>query len=220
MHRGMHFAGHRHFMLTGTAPSFCDPNCGYVDGSTGEIHCWPARAPTHRGPAVLSFHSSRCRAEIEKWNAAARVHFNHFITLLRRVFPRAGVDYFKVWEVQERGALHFHMLLRLRGVRVTEDVARRLLVRAGFGYVCDLRAADGGSVAYLAKYLTKSMGATPGRVWSASRGWVEYVDSAVLAREFVGCWERPRRRQGPALWVFDQKVQRAAISGAVGPPDG
>lgn len=51
--------------------------------------------------------------DIGAWNASACKGFNVFMTYLRRSY--GPVQYCKAAEVQQRGALHFHVILRAEG---------------------------------------------------------------------------------------------------------
>jgi hypothetical protein len=113
-------------------------------------------------------------ASIEAWNDIGSKCWNHFFTILRRAFPAATIEYFRVGELQKRGAIHYHVLATGAGF-IPHDVLQRLAVRAGFGPVCDvgrLRSAAGG-VSYASKYVLKDVEGWPAgrRVWSCSAGW-------------------------------------------------
>lgn len=113
---------------------------------------------------------------IAMWNAGASKRRNHLIELIRQAFPadRKEIQFFRVGELQERGAIHYH--LAMRGLRwLPKDVLQRLAVQAGFGYVVDVRPLRnvGGGVTYFAKYLLKDADKWPTgrRVWSCSAQW-------------------------------------------------
>ena len=111
---------------------------------------------------------------IEHWNAGAARRWNHFITILRRSFPGAQIEFFRVGELQERGAIHYHNAIA--GLQwLPKNVLRRLAVRAGFGPIVDVRTlrSVGGGCAYFAKYMLKDTDRWPPgqRVWSCSAKW-------------------------------------------------
>lgn len=111
---------------------------------------------------------------IGAWNLGGPKRWNHFITILRRAFPAARIEFYRVAELQGRGAIHYHNIIV--GVNfIPHDLLRDLAVRAGFGPVCDVRPVhnSAGGVAYVSKYLLKDVDSWPAgrRVWSCSAGW-------------------------------------------------
>ena len=79
-----------------------------------------------------------------KWNGECSACFNRFMQDLRRML-RLQVQYFKGAEVQQRGALHFHVLVRLPatiGCKVNRNALRALAMHHGFGPL-DRRAGRG-----------------------------------------------------------------------------
>lgn len=90
-----------------------------------------------------------------------------------RVLHRA---YFRATEVQDRGALHFHVLLAFPDGAVLPpwvvDALRELAIGYGFGHELDLQAADPiRSMHYVAKYVTKSSGARQNVPWVGKEGF-------------------------------------------------
>lgn len=111
---------------------------------------------------------------IEAWNVGAAKRWNHFITLLRRKYPAARIEFFRVGELQSRGAIHYHNAIAgLEWLPVA--VLRRLAVQAGFGKIVDVRRLRNisGGCAYFAKYMLKDSELWPSgrRVWSCSKHW-------------------------------------------------
>lgn len=112
------------------------------------------------------------------------------IELIRQAFPaaRKSIQFFRVGEVQARGAIHYH--LALRGLQwLPKGLLQKLTVQAGFGYIVDVRLLRniGGGVNYFAKYLLKDVKAWPTgrRVWSCSAGWrVKWSPRSPLAGKF------------------------------------
>ena len=61
---------------------------------------------------------------VAEWNAMARLKFSHFMLYLRRWY--GVIEYARGAEVQKRGALHFHVLLRVEHVdRLLADYRKR-----------------------------------------------------------------------------------------------
>jgi hypothetical protein len=90
------------------------------------------------------------------WNSEAGRRWNHLRTLLRRDFP--GAEFFRAVEVQERGALHLHVVF-WSPTRVNVHVLQRLALAAGFG--CNTRWDAAGAdptrfAGYVSKYVTKA----------------------------------------------------------------
>jgi hypothetical protein len=94
------------------------------------------------------------------WNRTASIRWNAFITYLRRAFPGACIEFWKVGEIQERGLVHYHVVLR--GLRfLPVELLRRLAVQAGFGpwvWIGRPERAKGGVkglLGYYGKYMVK-----------------------------------------------------------------
>lgn len=69
------------------------------------------------------------------WNAVSGRRFNHFMTRLRQEY--GDVQYSRGAEVQDRGALHFHLMIRCTALLAVADV-RRIAIECGFGHSVDL----------------------------------------------------------------------------------
>jgi len=104
---------------------------------------------------------------LAEFNTLARRHFNDLVTYLRRRY--GDVQYARSAEVQDRGALHFHVLMRvesvnnmLRDFKPTDPhCALRVLVESvGFGHEVKVDRVDTGHAWYCAKYVSKSQGRT------------------------------------------------------------
>lgn len=116
--------------------------------------------------------SSNC-APVGEWNAKAGQRWSWLVTYLRRhVDP--SMQYFRSVEVQARGALHFHCLVRLSTNGLRRLLAmwrprdphcplRTLVVSRGFGHAIDLQVLDGSPakiaalLTYVAKYVSKAV---------------------------------------------------------------
>jgi hypothetical protein len=128
---------------------------------------------------------------LAEWHANVGQRWSWFMTALRRVVGEA--QYCKATEVQDRGAVHFHALVRTEG-QLSERVVRELAIGYGFGHAVDVQLLTGCKGAqkiawYCAKYASKAAddrhdvdtldhrtgeiirGMPRLRVWTASRGW-------------------------------------------------
>jgi len=132
----------------------------------------------------------------EDFNPTVSRRWNHFVTLLRRAYPGYVLDYWRVAELQARGHVHFHFVLRGLSF-LPVHVVRQLALRAGFGpWVGIRRPRDypGGvrSIgAYFGKYLLKAYdrrSAGVAKLVTFSQGWR------------VG-WE-DRRRPSDGKWLY------------------
>lgn len=140
---------------------------------------------------------------IQEWNAGASKRWHHFMTLLRREWPTRDVQFWRVAELQERGAIHFHFVVRgLRRRQLSKRRLRRLAVQAGFGPIVGVaRPQDypGGVRSagyYFAKYLLK---AYPGnlpvkRMVTMSQGWKL-------------SWVKHERPASPRPWIYRRAGQ-------------
>ena len=145
--------------------------------------------------------------DLGEWNATLTARMNRFREALRRgeASPRVGghrravpLEYFGAKEVQRRGALHVHDLLRRsdgKALHLRTAELRRLAIAHGFGHEVMVRkvglSKHGGSKAkssrgaafYVSKYGSKAAderervrwaSGAPGKRWrtlTASRGW-------------------------------------------------
>ncbi len=87
------------------------------------------------------------------WNPTAGQRWNHLRTLINR---RGRVEFMRVVEVQQRGALHLHVMV-WSPVPLDVLAIQRDALAAGFGCVLDLVPLDAQRHAYyVAKYVTKA----------------------------------------------------------------
>ena len=94
--------------------------------------------------------------DLDAWNATAGARFNRLMQDLRRHWELPA-QYFKAAEVQRRGALHFHLLVRAGlPLALHKGVLRRLAIKHGFGHEVDVQAAQPSHAAYVAKYVSKA----------------------------------------------------------------
>jgi len=136
--------------------------------------------------------------DIVAWNATSQARWHNFMTILRRSYP--AVEFWKVAELQQRGAVHFHVLFR--GVRFMPHGKVRGIAKAvGFGPNVWIKAtrdykygAQGGGL-YFGKYLLKSFERTTGvtRLVTYSNGWRLH-------------WVR-HEKVGPSPWLFAGSMQ-------------
>jgi len=145
--------------------------------------------------------------DVQEWNATASERWHNFMTILRRTYP--SIQYWRVAELQRRGAIHFHILFR--GVRFLPANRLRGIARAvGFGGWVGVRrcakyryGANGGA-RYFGKYLLKSFPTKLGvsKLVTYSQGWrVTWVSQK---RASTGKWiYAGSRRQGWSLVGWD-----------------
>lgn len=98
------------------------------------------------------------------WNPAAGECWNRLRGALRRLEP--SLAFFRVAELQKRGAIHHHNVLLSDGPLDVLEV-QALALEAGYGCVIDFRPLLGSDVAkYLTKYVTKDLGKRSDAPWS------------------------------------------------------
>lgn len=155
--------------------------------------------------------------DLAQWNGKAGEYWNRLLEDLKRKFG-LELAYFKVTEVQERGAFHFHVRVRIISGRwPSKAELRALVIHHGFGHEVkadwDKDRADGGknAAAYCAKYVSKAVTLRkavpyvhprtgevgPGRwcVYSKSRNWG--VTMAGVKANQARFWvERPDIKSG------------------------
>lgn len=133
----------RGYFLTLTAPSFTEHG-RFVPGRRGDH----GRCPSGCGSAP---------GDLASWNATAAAAWNRLRLSLSRLSP--GLEFFRVVEVQKRGALHLHVIVWADAPLLVGQVHAAALA-AGFGCVLDLRpirsGRDARHAAYVAKYATKA----------------------------------------------------------------
>jgi hypothetical protein len=144
----------------------------------------------HSCPCTVAGEELNSEEAIGLWNAEANRRWNRFMIYLRRRDFRWLVDeetgelshskplrlfrdaqFFRVFESQERGALHVHAVLRLvepifddpDGLEALEAHIRSVAIVCGFGHMVDVQVLETDSdedmvkvARYLAKYLSKT----------------------------------------------------------------
>ena len=100
---------------------------------------------------------------VGEFNSVAGQAFNRLVQDLRRRY--GDVQYARAAEVQKRGALHFHIVMRVPRLgtllgdldkRNPFCVLRQLVERHGFGHEIELEPATESAAWYCAKYVSKS----------------------------------------------------------------
>jgi hypothetical protein len=155
-------------MLTLTAPAQAGHRAWVVD--------WDGVTPR----PVCSC-DSRMVGGLGWWNASAGKRWNRLRGDLAVLY--SGLVYLRAVEVQERGAIHLHVIVWTPIPLVLKDV-QTLAKAAGFGCVIDYKVAQPGDTrqaAYVSKYVTKATdqrGEVPWDVLDRSTGEVSSVADA------------------------------------------
>lgn len=181
---------------------------GWVDKPTQRGFFVTLTAP---GADVLRWDTSKCAhsagvrcsgevgcvvqaSDLAIWHDGLGQRWSWFMTDLRREV--GDVEFFKTWEIQRRGALHCHSMMRADQVSQRRMLAavKMCAARWGFGDQVDVQVFDLGDAesaarkaGYIAKYASKSADDLPGvrrlnpstgeirsggfRSWSSSRRW-------------------------------------------------
>jgi hypothetical protein len=126
-------------------------------------------------------------ADLGAWNATLGRRWTEFVQALSRELGadlvtyddagkrhrEFGLAYFAAREVQRRGALHLHVLVRRRDGRpaaLTVSQLRALAVAYGFGHAVDVQRLDPDRhVGYVAKYVSKSASDRRRVPWTAQQ---------------------------------------------------
>lgn len=206
--------GDYHGLLTLTAPG-------------RDVLPWDTDLCGHPADGSVCSGKAGCKVQavpLAVWHATLPRRWSDFITYLRRWLPGCTVEYMKVYEAQDRDALHVHAEVRITGpvsdrrVRAALRLAAR---RWGFGKQLDWspvssERSKARASGYIAKYITKGyddfgsvLTCNPDtgelrskclRPWSASRSWGDSM--------------RVCRARRLAWWA----AQGAAPGGNPGPP--
>ncbi len=177
---------------------------------------------------------------VAEFNTHAGVYFNRLMQELRRRY--GDIQYARAAEVQKRGTLHFHVLMRVpRLALILGDfdardpfcALRRLVEHHGFGHEVDLAPAPTNTVWYCAKYVSKScddreqlpwLDTETGEVqsrngryrpWTASRRWGATMASIRAAQaEWVRSAATTDGEPPQAATTDGEPPQAAAPAGA------
>lgn len=158
--------GVRMFALTLTAPG----NGQHVDKRTGRVCECTGPEGVHAG----------------SWHAALPRAWSDFITDVRRHV--GAVEYGKTSELQRRGLIHLHTLVRSScNLVASTEKLRTLAIAHGFGHELELTECDVRAAGYLTKYVTK---------FADQRNEVEWLDRAtgevVRSRPRMRTWTASR----------------------------
>lgn len=208
------------YMLTLTAPGVCehdrlDPK---LDGTwANSLH--PLALAGWRKHPVESRPACPCRLPeggLEEWNPTAGRRWNHMRTALARAVP--GVEFLRVVEPQDRGALHLHVLVR-SPVPLDVLALQAYALAAGFGCSLDLSAMPAARAArYVAKYAAK------GYVVRANVPWKDHVldkDTGEMRPRQTASYRTVSQSQGWGMTVSQIKAEIRASLGraaALHPP--
>lgn len=124
--------------------------------------------------------------DLREWNANGAKRWNRFLRDLSVLIGcdivwtddhgkrhrKQGLVYFRATEVQRRGALHYHVLIRRsdkRPIRVKKSDIRKLALRHGFGHSVDVQRMQPGHAQYVAKYVAKASDQRDDVPWPTSR---------------------------------------------------
>jgi len=178
----------------------CPSDRGYFVTLTApgaDVLRWDVAKCNH-GSAVPCSGKIGCKVDehdLARWHDGLGQRWSWFITELRRLLG-CDVQFFKTWELQSRGALHTHSMLKVDGPvtdRRFRAAVRLAASRWGFGRQVDVQMVDlsdslnaAKAAGYCAKYASKSADDLTGvdrldvwgeirpvglRSWSASRRW-------------------------------------------------
>lgn len=123
---------------------------------------------------------------LAEWNADAGRRWNRFVRDLKRHLGTNDLAYFKATEIQRRGAIHYHFLLRRDDglpLAIRKGDVRRLAMKHGFGHSVDVQRVEPGHASYVAKYASKAAGERADVPWRGQR-WAggyrlrTYVDAS------------------------------------------
>lgn len=212
---------------------------GYNDNPALRVIMLTITAPSEAAHCLPSGTLCPCTpiggVHLAEWNACSGTQFNRLIQQLRRQF--GPLEYARAAEIQKRGALHFHILLRGPGVAMLAAAfskrdpfceLRQIIEHHGFGHEVDVAEVNAHSAGYCAKYVSKSCddraalpwldrrsgevinGHSKYRTWTASRHWGQTMKQI---REAQRTWVEERRREGqppeaaPSCGALDTNTQ-------------
>ncbi len=207
--------------------------------ATGYLYMLTLTAPGSRQHSMPSGDVCPCTpaggVDLADWNASAAGRWNLLRTRMRALFP--SLEYLRAVEVQERGALHLHIIV-WSAVPLDRAHLRRMAIGYGFGHELDLAPITPGSrkhAYYVAKYVTKACDSrdlvpwrsdvvdietgeirrlhtvASYRTWSASHGWGLTMSEvrAICARS--AAWKAAKQPAG------ESKDVGHVLAGRLGP---
>jgi hypothetical protein len=134
----------------------------YIRGNGGGyFYLLTLTAPGSREHYHANGRPCRCTppggVDLAEWNPTAAKRWNALLVAIERRYL-VRPSYFRAAEVQDRGAIHYHVLLWTpRKLQI--KALRELAVTAGFGHEIDLQPVDRNSrkvARYVSKYVAKS----------------------------------------------------------------
>lgn len=143
------------------------------------------------------------------FNANASHYWHRFWTSANRWWP--GLAYWKVAELQQRGHVHFHVILRGRS-HIDIEQLRRLAIRSGFGAwvgirrPIDYKAQTKGAAGYLGKYLLKD--------YLRFAGEPNLVS---MSRTWPTLWRSPVKTPSTDRWITEYELRRLRESAQPAP---
>ena len=155
------------------------------------------------------------------WNASASGRWNRLRTALKREYP--NLQFFRAVELQERGAIHLHVIVWTARPLALQQV-QRLALAAGFGCSVDFapaRPGDTRQAGYVSKYVTKSCdlrGETPWDVVDRETGEITTRDATVRTWSCSASWGMKMReleaaiREAAARRAQEQRRDRVTCS--------
>ena len=182
-------------------------------------HLLPSGAPC---PCTSESNKLDDAVSLAVWNGESVHRWNRLHQAIERHYG-VKLSYFRATEVQDRGALHFHVIIRVESpckIRVSE--VRKLAIRHNFGHAVDVRPVEDKRAAwYVAKYVTKcsderelvpylnrrtgELGPGRWRTWTSSRSWGESMRSL---------------RASQRDWVLEQRKLSGEDPGTAEPATG
>jgi len=118
------------------------------------------------------------------------------------------IQYFRCVEIQQRGAIHYHVPL-WSPVPIDVDAVELAAVRAGFGHEVDLEPVAGSSSGvpgYVAKYVTKTSDQRDSVPWSVDQ--VDVETGEIRRRQARATY---RGYSKSARWGLTMKEIKAAL---------
>jgi hypothetical protein len=181
----------------------------------GRTYMLTLTAPGEREHRLPSGALCKCTpvggVDLKTWNGRMVDRWNDLSRALARQLGVERIEYFKAVEVQKRGALHMHILIRLDGECAPWTLAelRKLVMHHGYGHAVDLGLVEDERAAfYVSKYVAKSsterksvpyvncrtgeVGPGRWRTWTASRRWGASMATVRLAQR-LWCVEQAAR---------------------------
>lgn len=177
---------------------------------TGHMYFLTLTAP---GISRHNRHGARCPCtpvggvDLAAWNVGAAQCWNRLRTWLKDTYG-VEVEYFRAVEIQERGAIHYHVPL-WSPVPIDAVALEVAAVRAGFGHQVDLEPVSGGSshvAGYVAKYVTKTADQREGVPWEVDD--VDVETGEIRSRQARATY---RGYSKSARWGLTMKAIRAAL---------